>query len=99
MNYTAGSMLNCEAVPDAVVHPTCSGMPPISETMRKTNDVLMDCRALANKLNDLLAHVQEEKTKAPPDSCDSMQKASMLNCDLAVEVMHKLEMALNVLGG
>lgn len=98
MNYTTGSMLNCEPVPDVAVHPTTSGLPPVSETMRKTNDVLTDCNSLADRLNSLLANVQEEQTqcKAP---VDSLQRASVNNCDLAISVMHKIELALNILGG
>lgn len=98
MNYTTGSPMNYEAVPDVAVHPTCSGLPPLSETMRKTNEVLTDCNALANKLNELISHYLEEEknTKAP---IDCIQRASVDNCDLAISVMHKLEMALAALGG
>ena len=97
MNYTAGPMLNREAVPDVAVHPTASGLPPLSETMKKTNDVLTDCISLVDRINSLLANVQEEQTqcKAP---IDSMQRASMNNCDLAISLMHKIELALSVLG-
>ena len=98
MNYTTGSPMNYEAVPDVAVHPTCSGLPPLSETMRKTNDVLTDCNALADKLNCLISNTGEEKTGVPP-AIDCIQRASMGNCDLAITVMHKLEMALNALGG
>ena len=98
MNYTIGSPANFEAVPDVAVHPTCSGLPPLSETMRKTNEVLTDCNALADKLNTLISNTGEEKTSVPP-SIDCIQRASMANCDLAISVMHKLEMALAALGG
>lgn len=98
MNYTTGSPMNYEAVPDVAVHPTCSGLPPLSETMRKTNDVLTESNALANKLNELISHYLEEteNMKAP---IDCIQRASLDNCDLAISLMHKLEMALNALGG
>lgn len=102
MNYTTGSItstLNCEVVPDTAIHPTCNSLPPICETMRKTNDVLIGCNALANRLNNLLANGPEEKPAAKDRPIESVQQASMFNVDLAVEVMHKLEMALNVLGG
>lgn len=98
MNYTTEPPMNYEAVPDVAVHPTCSGLPPLSETMRKTNDVLTDCNALADKLNCLISNAGEEKTSVPP-AIDCMQKHSMANCDLAISIMHKLEMALNALGG
>lgn len=97
MNYTTGSPANFEAVPDVAVHPTCSGLPPLSETMRKTNDVLTNCNDLVDKLNDLISKQTAEKRPEPPLDC--IQSASMANCDLAISVMHKLEMALNALGG
>ena len=97
MNYTTGTPLNYEAVPDVAVHPTCSGLPPLSETMRKTHDVLTDANALADRLIIMLCNNAEEKTREP--NVDSMQRASMENCDLAINVMHKLEMVLSVLGG
>ena len=97
MNYTTGSPANFEAVPDVAVHPTCSGLPPLSETMRKTNDVLTECNAIADKLNGLISNAGEEKRPEPTVDC--IQRASVANCDLAISVMHKLEMALNALGG
>ena len=97
MNYTTGSPMNYEAVPDAAVHPTCSGLPPLNETMRKTNDVLTECNALVDKLNDLISKQTAEK--CPEPTVDCIQRASMANCDLAISVMHKLEMVLNALGG
>jgi len=89
--------MNYEAVPDVAAHPTCSGLPPLSETMRKTNDVLTECNALVNKLNDLIS--KQDTEKLPEPSVDCIQRASMANCDLAISLMHKLEMALNALGG
>ena len=97
MNYTTGSPMNYEPVPDVAVHPTCSGLPPLSETMRKTNDVLTECNALVNKLNDLIS--KQDAEKRPEPTVDCIQSASMANCDLAIALMHKLEMALNALGG
>lgn len=98
MNYTTGSPMNYEAVPNVAVHPTCSGLPPLSETMRKTNEVLTDCNALADKLNEAISNYREEE-KRPDMPLDCIQRASMNNCDLAIALMHKLEMALNALGG
>ncbi len=98
MNYTTGSPMNYEAVPDVAVHPTCSGLPPVGETMRKTHDVLTDANALADRLIIMLCNNAEEKVKNEPHA-DSMQRASMENCDLAINVMHKLELVLSVLGG
>ena len=97
MNYTTEPPMNYEAVPDVAVHPTCSGLPPLSETMRKTNDVLTECNALVDKLNDIISKQDAEKRPEPPVDC--IQRASMANCDLAISLMHKLEMALNALGG
>lgn len=97
MNYTTGSPMNYEAVPDVAVHPTCSGLPPLSETMRKTNDVLTESNALADRLNELISKQNAEKR--PDANPDCIQTASMANCDLAIALMHKLEMALNALGG
>ena len=97
MNCTTGSPANFEAVPDVAVHPTCSGLPPLNETMRKTNEVLTDCNALVDKLNDIISKQTAEKRPEPYVDC--IQRASMANCDLAISVMHKLEMALNALGG
>ena len=96
MNYTTAPM-NYEPVPDVAVHPTCSGLPPLSETMRKTNDVLTECNALADKLNDLIS--KQDAEKRPETNVDCIQRASMANCDLAISLMHKLEMVLNALGG
>ena len=98
MYTTCGSPLNVEAIPDTAIHPTCSGYPPIGETMRKTNDVLVDCSVLANKLLDFLASAPPEKSKEP-DAPRNLQQASLLNSELAANVMHKLELALDVLGG
>ena len=97
MNYTTEPPMNYEAVPDVAVHPTCSGLPPLSETMRKTNDVLTESNALADRLNDLISKQPAEKR--PEAQSDCIQSASMANCDLAISIMHKLEMALNALGG
>lgn len=98
MNYTTGTPMNYEAVPDVAVHPTCTGLPPVGETMRKTHDVLTDANALADRLIILLCNHAEEKKMQEPN-VDSMQRASMENCDLAIALMHKLEMALAALGG
>ena len=97
MNYTTGSPMNYEAVPDVAVHPTCSGLPPLNETMRKTNEVLTECNALADKLNDIISKQGAEKRPEPPVDC--IQRASMANCDMAISLMHKMEMALAALGG
>jgi hypothetical protein len=97
MNYTTAPM-NYEPVPDVAVHPTCSGLPPVGETMRKTHDVLTDANSLADRLIILLCNMPEEKPRNEPH-VDSLQQASMENCDLACCVMHKLELVLSVLGG
>lgn len=97
MNYTTGSPMNYEAVPDVAAHPTCSGLPSLSETMRKTNEVLTESNALADRLNELISKQAAEKR--PESSPDCIQSASMANCDLAISLMHKLEMALAALGG
>lgn len=96
MNYTTGSIPNCEAVPDIAVQPTCSGLPPLGETMRKTCDTLLNCNALADSLLEFICRHDAEKRPDPQPDC--LQEASLANCDLAVSVMHKLELALSVLG-
>jgi len=42
---------------------------------------------------------KQDAEKRPEPSVDCIQRASMANCDLAISLMHKLEMALNALGG
>jgi len=42
---------------------------------------------------------KQNAEKRPEPSVDCIQRASMANCDLAISLMHKLEMALNALGG
>ena len=96
MNYTTGSPMNYEAVPDVAVHPTCSGLPPLGETMRKTYDVLNDCYAMANRLLDSICKSVAEKRLDPQMSC--LQEASMANADLAISVMHKLELVISAIG-
>jgi len=98
MNYTTGLVTTANPVPDVAVHPNATGMPPIGEALRKTNDVLTDCDAIANRIVGLLCNDPEEKCRADTP-LDSLQRAAITNCDLAICVMHKLELALSVLGG
>ena len=58
--------------------------------MRRTHDALVDANKMADKLLMLIANAADDM-KEPERPINSMNEASLLNCDMACWVMHKLE--------
>lgn len=97
MNYTACRVPN-EYEGTTIQERSTPAIPPLNETMRRTHDVLVDANAIADKLLMLIANAADDR-KEPERPTNSMNEGSMLNCDLACAVMHKLEGLMSLIAG
>lgn len=73
-------------------------VPPLNESMRRTHDALVDANKMADNLLMLIANAADDR-KEPERPTNSLNEGSLLNCDLACAVMHKLEGLMSLIAG